>query len=339
MISFILGIILVVAAVVVFFTARHYRKKDRRALAAQAEQTTDRYSRTTYSGEHEDTAAYLTIGGFVCLALGVIFTIAPCVQIVEANSVGIPVEVGSIKAPVNSGFHVMVPWADVHTFSTRLQELSMLSAIDEGDKAKDDSVEVRGSDGYKMNVDITVRYFIEGSEASTLFKLVGSEDGVKQRLVRPDVRNRTRVAFADFTSEEGYTSKRDAIAANLIEDLTPRLAAYGLKLESVSIRNVSPDPVLAKAISDRAAAREQALQAEIDQKKQTTEAETRRLVAKTDAEAKVIAATAEAQSNEIITKSITPDLLTLKQIEALRDANTVYIAPGTSIIVGQQTPK
>jgi regulator of protease activity HflC (stomatin/prohibitin superfamily) len=248
------------------------------------------------------------------------------------------VEVGSIKDPVNSGFHVMVPWADVHTFSTRLQELSMLAAVDEGDKAKDDSVEVRGSDGYEMNVDITVRYFIEGSEASTLFRLVGSEDGVKQRLVRPDVRNRTRVAFAEFTSEEGYTSQRDKIAANLAADLTPRMAAYGLRLESVSIRNVKPDPVLAKAISDRAAAREQALQAGIEQKKLITEAETRRKVAETDARAKVIAAQGEADSNRIITQSITSDLLTLKQIEALRDANTVYIAPGTSIIVGQ-TPK
>lgn len=96
------------------------------------------------------------------------------------------------------------------------------------------------------------------------------------------------------------------------------------------------DATLAQAISDRAAAREKALQATIEQDRLITEAETRRKVADTDAKAKVIAAQGEADANEIITKSITPELLTLKQIEALRDANTVYIEPGTNIIVGQQ---
>lgn len=272
--------------------------------------------------------------GLVLLALSFLLFLIGCSRIVDANTVGIPTQAGHIGAPMDSGYHFVLPWTEIHPFSTRMQETSMLAAADEGDKTKDDSIEVRGSDGYKMNVDITIRYFIEPDHASALFKLVGSESGVRDRLVRPEVRNRTRVAFANYTSEEGYTSKRDQISDDLFKDLKPRLEKYGLRIDSVAIRNVEPDPVLGKAISDRAAAREAALQAEIDQKKQVTEAETRKKVAETDAQSKLIAAQAEADANRIVAESLTDELLMLKRIEALRDANTVYVPDGTTIITG-----
>jgi regulator of protease activity HflC (stomatin/prohibitin superfamily) len=317
--------------------SRSYSKK--RSTLEEPEDPRDRQRFRQNYTDYGDMASGLKVGSVVVFVFGLTFTIVPCVQVVDANTVGIPVSYGSIQQPVSSGFHLMAPWVDVHTFSLRMQETSMLRAIDEGDKEKDDSIEVRGSDGYLMNVDVTVRYFIVGDSANRLFTLVGSEDGVRERLVRPEVRESVRSWFAKYTSEEGYTSEREAIRQNISVDLAERLAKYNLRLDSIAIRNVAPDTTLAKAISDRAAAREKALQATIEQERLTTEAETRRKVAETDAKAKVIAAQAESDANEIITKSITPDLLTLKQIEALRDANTVYIEPGASVIVGQQQQK
>lgn len=336
MFSFVIGLILIAVAVITFLSSRICAKK---STTARQKEDTDGYrtrGMVSDSQHYGQLASGLKIGSVVAFVFSLMFTIFPCIQVVDANAVGIPVSYGSIQEPVDSGFHLMAPWVDVHTFSLRMQETSMLRAIDEGDKAKDDSIEVRGSDGYLMNVDVTVRYFIVGESANTLFKLVGSEDGVRDRLVRPEVRESVRSWFAKYTSEEGYTSEREAIRQNITTDLTARLAKYNLRLDSVAIRNVAPDATLAQAISDRAAAREKALQATIEQDRLITEAETRRKVADTDAKAKVIAAQGEADANEIITKSITPELLTLKQIEALRDANTVYIEPGTSIIVGQQ---
>ena len=335
MFSFVIGLLFILAAVIFFAVSRIYAKKS--ATANQDQDTLDYIKRRSSDAQYyRQWASALKIGSPVALVFGLMFTIFPCVQVVDANTVGIPVSYGSIQEPVSSGFHLMAPWVDVRTFSLRMQETSMLRALDEGDKTKDDSIEVRGSDGYLMNVDVTVRYFIVGESANTLFKLVGSEDGVRDRLVRPEVRESVRSWFAKYTSEEGYTSEREAIRQNITTDLTARLAKYNLRLDSVAIRNVAPDATLAQAISDRAAARERALQATIEQDRLTTEAETRRKVAETDAKAKVIAAQGEADANEIITKSITSDLLTLKQIEALRDANTVYIEPGTSVIVGGQ---
>lgn len=273
------------------------------------------------------------------LAFGCIFVAWSTVRVIPANHVGIPTEFGNIKTPLDSGFHFVTPWTDVNLFSTRMQESSMLGAADEGDKNKNDSIEVRGSDGYKMNVDVTVRYFIEGDSASALFKLVGSEDGIRDRLVRPEVRESVRLAFANYTSEEGYTSQRESISDDIQANLAEHLDRYGLRLDSVAVRNVAPDPTLGQAIADRAAARERALQAEIEQARLLTEAETRRQVAEKDAQAKQIAAEAEAKANETVAASLTPEVLEAKRIEALRDANTVYIPYDAQVLVGGAVTK
>lgn len=326
MFSFIAGIIFVIIAFISFIVGGSARRAVRRDGEAMSRSDLNAAKATAAGGR---------IAGTLLTLIGLLLIGFACTQVVPANSVGIPTSFGSIGSPVTSGFHVMAPWTDVNTFSTRMQETSMLGAVDEGDKAKDDSIEVRGSDGYLMNVDVTVRYFIEGQEASALFKLVGSEDGIRERLVRPEVRESVRVAFAGHTAEEGYTTGRDAIRGDITADLDKRLARYGLRLDSVAIRNVEPDVTLGKAISERAAAREKALQASIDQERQTTDAETRRLVAETDAAAKRIAAQGEADANRILIESLTPELLELKRIEALRDANTVYVPSDTTIITGQ----
>lgn len=314
MIRFIFGAVLLLLVTPIALAVRHFNKK----------------------GQYADPAIQAGAGwtGFASATVGILLALWATVRVVPANSVGIPTQFGSIGQPMESGFHFTAPWTTVHTFSTRMQESSMLGATDEGDKGKDDSIEVRGSDGYLMHVDVTIRYFIEEDNAAALFKLVGSETGIRERLVRPEVREAVRVAFAEYTAEEGYTSGREAIRSAVADDLAKRLQRYGLRLDSVAIRNVAPDATLSKAISERAAAREKALQATIDQQRQETEAQTRLEVAKTDAEAKQVAARAEAAANEIITASLSDELLRLKQIEALKDANTVYVPSDASVLIG-----
>lgn len=309
------------------------------ALRRSAKADRSRGGLNNYAQDKEFGAVVAKWAGRAFIGFGVAFIGWSTIRVVPANHVGIPTEFGNIKAPLDSGIHFVSPWTDVNLFSTRMQESSMLGAADEGDKAKDDSIEVRGSDGYKMNVDVTVRYFINQENASALFKLVGSEDGIRERLVRPEVREAVRLAFAGFTSEEGYTSQREAIRDAAQADLEKRLARYGLRLDSVAIRNVAPDAALGQAISDRAAARERALQAEIEQGRLVTEAETRRQVAEKDAEAKLIAANAEAQANDIVAASLTDAVLEAKRIEALRDANTVYVPYDSTVLVGGTVTK
>ncbi|MGD9794091.1 MAG: prohibitin family protein, partial [Acidimicrobiia bacterium] len=192
----------------------------------------------------------------VSFVLALLAWFGSTVRIVPANSVGVPTTFGAIGDRLEPGFHFTNPFTEVHTFSTRLQNSDMLAVVDEGDRNRDDSIEVRGSDGYQMNVDVTVRYSVESDSASALFKRVGSMDGIRDKIVRPEVREAVREVFGKYTSEDGYSTGRGEVSIDINADVKDRLARYGLLLDRVDIRNVNPEERLRTAIGDRASARE-----------------------------------------------------------------------------------
>ena len=282
------------------------------------------YVRRSVFRQHK--AALVGLGVLALVGLGSLF-----VQSVPANSIGIPTLFGKVGSPLRPGIHLVAPWTEVTTFTTRVQELSMLRANDEGDKAKDDSISVIASGGGAMSVDLTVRYALDDSQASDLFRQAGTMELVKERFVRPDSREVTRNVFGQYVAEEGYATKRGEISAAIAEQLRPRLAERGILLDSVNVRDVLPEQRVLDAINSVLAARNQATQAFETQKQKVTEAETAAKVAKAEAEARLtraraeadaalLTATAQAEANTKVAASLSPQLAALQTAQACANA-------------------
>ena len=265
------------------------------------------------------------------IAVGAVLVVSSFLRIVPANTIGIPTTLGKVGRPMPAGFHVTVPWTEITEFSTRTQELSMLRASDEGDFSKDDSVTVIAKGGGSMNVDITVRFSLAADQADELFKLAGSIELVKDRFVRPDAREVTRNVFGTYTAEEGYSSKRAEISAEITAELQQRLLARGVQVDSVNVRDVSPEQRVLDSINAVLQTRNEAARASEDQIKQVTEAETRKQVAaldkqaaitkaEADAESVRIAAQAQADANGKVAASLTAPLVELEIAKACADA-------------------
>lgn len=315
------GIVLFLIGLVVFVVARINRRQAANAMPV-------------VGGKAAARAALAKLIGFVgaVLALLAVFIVGSAfARIVPANTVGIPTTFGKVGTPLTSGFHLTAPWTEITEFSTRIQELSMLRAADEGDKAKDDSITVISKGGGSMSVDVTVRFAIVPDEASALFRQAGSLDLIKDRFVRPDTREVVRNVFGEYTAEEGYSTSRAEIASRVSEELRTRLAARGILVDSVNIRDVAPEQQVLNAINAVLKARNEASQALETQRKQVTEAETRKQVAELDKQAAItkaeadaqsvsIAATAQAQANQEIAASLTPELVELEIAKACADA-------------------
>lgn len=333
MFRFVVGIFLLVVAVVAFIAKAVLNSKVKRARK-ELDQTEDIYEKRDLREQLtaiESNPQFARMIGLVALGLGLLFGFWSTVRIVPANTVGIPTTFGSIGSPMQSGFHITAPWTDVNTFSTRIQELSMLKAVDEGDKAKDDSIEIIADGGGSMSVDLTVRYSIIGEQAAVLFKQAGSMDLIKDRFVRPDAREVTRNVFALYSAEDGYSTKRAEIALLITEQLRERLETRGIIIDSVNVRDVLPEAQVLSAINAILQTRNEATKALEDQKKQVTEAETRKQVAErdkdatitkaeADAEAVRIAAEAQANANALIAASLTPELVELEKAKACAEA-------------------
>ena len=290
------------------------------------------------------------IAGFFSILVLVIM----CINIVPANSVGIPVTFGNVGSDLQSGFHFTSPFTEITTLTTRVQELSMLSAVDEGDKSKDDSINVvcgsldsngRLSSGGSASVDVTVKFIIDRNSASKLYKTAGTMSVIKDTFVRSDTREIVRDVFGLHSCEEGYSTNRAALAIEITDELKARLIVRGIIIDSVNIRDVRPSEAVLTQINSIAATRAAAANAIEDQKKQITEAKTRVDLAtqdakatvtkaQGDADAKIITATAEAEANARVAASLTVEYIDYVRAQALAKANTIYVPSNSNILIG-----
>jgi regulator of protease activity HflC (stomatin/prohibitin superfamily) len=312
--AFVFGVVLIVIGMAVFFLAKPL------LMAAGKD------------GGFGGRKPPVRLVGLLLILAGAAIPIASMVKVVGATDVGIPTTFGKVGDPLLPGFHLVAPWTEVTTFSSRLQVSDMTSKSTEGDRVGDDSVTVLASEGGSLGIDVTVRYTILPDEAGALFKKVRSMEGIRDILVRPTVRSQMRNVYSRYTAEEGYTTKREDIEKEVNEVIEPIFKDEGLKLDVVQIRDIRPAQQIIDAINKKLEASQAADRAKIEQQKALTEAETRRQVAETDKQAKVIAAEADAEANKIVQQSLTPELLRSKEIEAIsKNGNTILYPYGQPI--------
>ena len=283
----------------------------------------------------------LRAAGLAVTALGVVLAIGSSVRLIGATDVGVPVTLGKVGTPLRSGVHFVAPWTQVSSFSTRLQQSDMSQTAGEGDRTGNDGVEVLSSEGGRMVLDVTVRFSVKAESAGSLFRQVGSMTGIREQIVRPDVRSRLRDVYSRYTADEGYAAKREKVSSEAEAEVRERLELFGLVIDAVKVRNITLETNLQSQITAKLEAKQAAERALIEQQKAQTEAETRRKVAETDAQAAVAAARGQAESNTILAQSLTPELLKAREIEAItKNTNTVlypYGQPVTPIVDGRGT--
>ncbi|GAA4907700.1 prohibitin family protein [Streptomyces coeruleoprunus] len=288
---FVLSILLLIVAVVLYFVAR--------------------------AGDRTG----LRLGAVGALIAALFAGVASSVHVVSAYEVGVPVTFGKVGTPMTPGVNVISPFTTVTTFSTRPVDLNL------SDK---DVVEVRSSQGGVMYVEVTVKWAVAPSKAVELYRLAGSEDAIQQRLVFPDSREIVRNVFARHTSEEGYSSAREKINAEIGDLIKERLAPRGIDVTTVNLRNVKPSDQLQDQIDRK-----------IQQQQATERAQEAARTAKAEAERRRIEAEGIAKANKILNDSLTDKVLANQCIEAYKEAaakNPVYAVPcgngsGTPVIV------
>lgn len=116
----------------------------------------------------------------------------------------------------------------------------------------------------------------------------------------------------DIYSEK-KTEVNNAITNYLNEKLTNE---YGINVSSALVIDVELDDTLTEKIRAKEQAKQDAEIAELNKQTALAQAETDKVKAQTEADVKVIEARAEAESNRIVSESITPELIQMKEAEA-----------------------
>ncbi len=267
---------------------------------------------------------------------------------VEPDEIGLVVTVfggGGIRPdPLPAGLHWVIPFAErVERYSIRNQAYTMSIVSGEGQVSGDDSIQVRTKDGQQVDIDATVIYAIDQTKAVALYKTWGNayQDG----LVRPSSRGIIRDAASQYGVEEIVTTKRNEMQQTITDRLTQVLADNNLVLREFVLRNIRFSQEYTAAVEQKQISEQQAQQAKyvVEQRRQEAEqarqvaqgqADAAVIAAKGAADARIIQAQAEAQANQLLSQSLTPQLLQYQYITKLApNVQTIFIPSGNQFIL------
>ena len=208
------------------------------------------------------------------------------------------------EPPLGEGFHIVAPWNKVFIYEVRQQEVF-------------EKMNVLSSNGLDIKLDASAWFQPKYSELGKLHQEKG-EDYV-QRVLLPTIRSAARSVVGRYTPEQLYSSKRDAIQAEIFEETKKIVDDEYIQLNEILVRDVTLPPTIKDAIERK-----------LKQEQESLEYEFRLVTAKKEAEKVTIEAQGKADANRILSASLTDKILQDKGIDATLKLSE---SPNSKVIV------
>ena len=205
------------------------------------------------------------------------------------------------------GFHVVAPWNRMYVYNVREQQ-------------REETMDVLDKSGLYINVDVTVRFNPLFNTIPFLHDRFGVE--YVNVLVIPEVRSSVRQVAGRYTAEEIYSTMRQQVESEIIEETKKTLGANFIDMRALLIRSIDLPTQIKTAIESKLTQEQEALAYEFRLNREESEAERKRI------EAQGI-----ADYNRIISSSLTDNILKQKGIDATLDlaksANSKVVVVGS----------
>ncbi len=188
------------------------------------------------------------------------------------------------------GFQIVAPWNRMIVRKVRQQSLT-------------DEMNVLSVNGLEVKVNGTVWYEPEFVNLGNLIKTKGED--YERELLDPAINAAARSVVGRYTPEQLYSSKRDVIEQEILEEVQKVLKDQYLIVKRVLVEDVKLPTTIRTAIETK-----------LKQEQESLEYEFRLAKAKKEAERQKIDAEGKATANRILSASLTDKILQEKGIEA-----------------------
>ena len=262
------------------------------------------------------------------LVIGVALMLSQCVYTQDAGDVKVLINFGGSIAgsSTETGIHFKAPWQRVITYDIRNNVISFVGDGEEdytGGSANGPQVTINDASGTQANIDIQVNYSLDPSKAIELYENYGTQEAFVRAIAAVDARSIPREVSGQFDALTILTN-RGALTDAVEQALREKWEPLGLSIEQISIQEVR----YPENVTDAYAA---AQQVEVERQ----QAENQQAVAEAEAETRRIEAEAEANANQILSESLTEEVLTQHYIDAINNSDTVYVVPeGSAPMIG-----
>ncbi|MDO4328746.1 MAG: SPFH domain-containing protein [Lachnospiraceae bacterium] len=248
---------------------------------------------------------------------------------------------------LSPGAHFVGPFDKVKEYPVSQQQLVLSNnPSDYGKKDHEDWHVDAPADGGMVKMNLTVNYnFIPDRVVSLYSKFNGMDgDAIVDGMVQNSIIAYIKEVTPQFSVMDIYSTKRSEVSQAITEYLNSKLQAeYGINIASALIIDVQLDEALQQKVQAKEQAKQDAEKAELDKQTAIAQAEVKKVNAEADAQVAVekakgeaevqrITAEAEANANRVISQSITPELIQMKEAEAREKHGWVTVQGGTAIV-------
>ena len=195
-----------------------------------------------------------------------------------------------------------------------------------------EAMEVLSKNGLSIKIDLSFRYNAIEEEIGFLHDNIGKS--YVNSIVKPEIRSVTREVIGNYLPEELYSTKREAIEDEIYNQTRERVESKWINIDAILIRDVTLPLTLQTAIEQKLKQEQEALEYDFKIQK-----------ARKEAERKEIEAKGISEFQKIVNRTITPQLLKWKGVEATQEiskstnAKVIVIGNGDGdlpIILGGQ---
>lgn len=242
-----------------------------------------------------------------------------CTQ-VDAGNLGVVTKWGEIQPePLPEGIYFRTPVkTQIINISTRVHKIEADSTA----SSKDLQV---------VSTQIALNYRLDGPRVVDIFRNIGTRRAVESTIIDPALQESVKKATAQYTAEELIT-KRQEVKEAIAKAITGTLQKSGVAVTELSITDFKFDPQYQAAVEAKQVAEQRALTAQNDLARIEVEAQQAEAIARGQANAMIARAEAEAKAQELLKRTITPDIVYLRAVEKWDGTQPMVVGDGGAIL-------
>ena len=242
-----------------------------------------------------------------------------CTQ-VDAGNLGVVMKWGEIQdVALQEGIHFRMPvQTQIINISTRVHKMEA-------------SATASSKDLQVVSTKIALNYRVDGSQIVEVFRNVGTRLVVESTIIDPALQESLKQATAQYTAEELIT-KRQEVKETLGDSIKVTLAKSDILVTELSITDFQFAVEYQQAVEAKQVAEQRALTATNDLARIRVEAEQAEAKARGTANAMLARAEAEAKAQELLRKTISPEIVYLRAVEKWDGKQPTIVGEGGAIL-------
>lgn len=259
------------------------------------------------------TALIVVVGGILA-CMSATFVGQGEVGVVYTASSGVKEET------LSPGLHFTSPFAKIKDFPVSQQQLVLSNNPSDYNSNNHADWHVDApADGGMVSLNMTINYNFMADRVVDLYTKFNGMDGdaIVESMVQNSIVAYIKEVTPQYSVMDIYSDKRSEVSKTITDYLNSKLNdEYGINVSNALIIDVQLDDSLKAKVQAKEQAKQDAEKAELDKQTAIAQAETDKVKAESEAAVAIEKARGEAEANRLLSESITPELIQMKEAEA-----------------------